>query len=78
MYLEPPRWPGDRSQKAAKGLRRDLLTAVAAVMRECAARNPRVLVGSGQGGLVAAAAAFPRVLEAGLALRYVREEEGRD
>ncbi|CAK0865466.1 unnamed protein product, partial [Prorocentrum cordatum] len=35
-----------------------------------------VVIGAGHGGLVAAAAAHPRVVEAALALRYAREAEG--
>eukprot|EP00974_Lingulodinium_polyedra_P078261 7578037-Lingulodinium_polyedra.AAC.1 len=33
-------------------------------------------MGTGHGGLVALAAAYPRVAEAALALRYAREAEG--
>ncbi|CAK0832647.1 unnamed protein product [Prorocentrum cordatum] len=75
-YIAPPRFPGDASGKARKQLRNDVLTAVAAVLRECAARWPKVVIGTGHGGLVAAAAAHPRVVEAALALRYAREAEG--
>ncbi|CAK0840013.1 unnamed protein product, partial [Prorocentrum cordatum] len=75
-YIAPPRFPGDASGKARKQLRNDGLTAVAAVLRECAARWPKVVIGTGHGGLVAAAAAHPRVVEAALALRHAREAEG--
>ena len=43
--------------KARKQLRVDVLTSVAAVLRECAAVWPRAMVGNGHGGLVAVAAA---------------------
>ena len=75
-YIAPPRFPGDVSTKARKALRNDVLTAVASVVRECVARWPKVVIGTGHGGLVAAAAAHPRLLEAALALRYAREAEG--
>ena len=76
FYVAPPRFPGDASAKARKQLRNDVLTAVASVLRECVARWPKVVIGTGHGGLVAAAAAHPRLLEAALALRYAREQEG--
>ena len=70
FYISPPRWPGDASAKAAKKLRNDVLTGVAAVLREAAHRWPRCVLGTGHGALVALAAAFPRLVEAALSLRY--------
>ena len=75
-YFAPLKWPGDVSGRAAKALRRDGLTAVAAVVRWCATRWPAVVLGVGQGGLVALLCSYPRVVEAALALRYVRPDEG--
>ena len=65
----PPRFPGGASGKARKQLRNDVLTAVAAVLRECTARWPVGVVGAGRGALVAFAASYPRLVEATLALR---------
>ena len=49
FYIAPPRWPGDASPKAAKKLRNDVLTSVAAVLHEAAHRWPRCVVGTGHG-----------------------------
>ena len=77
QYFSSPRRPGDTSPTVIRALRRDLLTSVAAVLRECRASHPSVVLGSGQGGLVALACAYPRVAEAALASRCAREDEGR-
>ena len=76
FYMSRPRWPGDMSAKAAKKLRNDVLTSVAAVLREAAHRWPRCVMGTGHGALVALSASFPRLVEAALSLRYAREADG--
>ena len=62
--------------KAVSAVRRDLMTAIVAAERELVSVSPRVVLGHGQGGLVAALVAFPRILESALAIVYAREPEG--
>ena len=52
------------------------MTAIVAVGRELVSASPRVVLVHGQGGLVAALVAFPRILESALAIVYAREPEG--
>ena len=51
------------------------MTAIVAVGRELVFASPRVVLGHGQGGIVALVA-FPRILESALAIVYAREPEG--
>ena len=76
MYVLPPKVLKDTGPKAVSAVRRDLMTSVVAVGRELVSASPRVVLGHGQGGLVAALVAFPRILESALAIVYAREPEG--
>ena len=76
FYVAPPKVLKDVGPKAVSAVRRDLMTAIVAVGRELVSASPRVVLGHGQGGLVAALVAFPRILESALAIVYAREPEG--
>ena len=76
FYISPPRAFKDVGSKAVSAARRDLMTSIVAVGRELVSTWPRVVLGHGQGGLVAVLAAFPRILESALAIVYAREPEG--
>ena len=65
-----------KSEKMLRGLRRDLLAGVAAVVRELPPRSPQIVVGIGQGGLVAALLTRPRLVELALAGRHAAPDEG--
>ena len=75
FYALPPKSLKDVSAKAVSAVRRDLMTSIVAVGRELAVSWPRVVLGHGQGGLVALFVAFPRLLECALAIVYAREPE---
>ena len=55
--------------------KKDLLTSVIKVLRNCSMHRPQLLLGDGQGGLVALAIAKPLLVEAALAARNVQREE---
>ena len=76
FYVAPPKVLKDMGPKTVGAVRRDLMTSIAAVGRELVSASPRVVLGHGQGGLVAALMAFPRILESALAIVYAREPEG--
>ena len=76
FYISPPKTLKDVGPKAVSAVRRDLMTSIVAVGRELVSASPRVVLGHGQGGFVAALAAFPRILESALAIVYAREPEG--
>eukprot|EP00435_Cladocopium_sp_Y103_P042487 s1035_g11.t1 len=58
-----------KQKLTGKKLANDLLTSVATLLREVARLNPSFVVGAGQGGIVALAAASPVVVEAVLLAR---------
>ena len=62
-------------QKRIKGLRVDILTSLATLSRLVAQFCPEIVVGSGQGGLVAMCLTKPLVLELMLQMRNVQREE---
>ena len=62
-------------QKRIKGLRVDILTSLATLSRLVAQFCPEIVVGSGQGGLVAMCLTKPLVLELMLQMRNVQWEE---
>ena len=70
FYVAPPKVLKDVGPKAVGAVRRDLMTTIVAVGRELVRTSPRVVLGHGQGGLVAALVAFPRILESALAIVY--------
>jgi len=76
LYALPPKALKDSGPRAVSAVRRDLMTSIVAVGRELVVSWPRVVLGHGQGGLVAVLAAFPRILECALAIVYAREPEG--
>ena len=55
--------------------RRDLLTGVSHALREMSSRGARVVLGCGQGGLIAALLGNPLVVEAALASKAVSAED---
>ena len=78
MYVLPPKVLKDIGAKAASAVRRDFMTSVASVARELATSWPQVVLGHGQGGLVAALVANPRIIEAALAIVYSRTRRRED
>ena len=62
-------------QKRIKGLRVDILTSLATLSRLVAQFCPEIVVGSGQGGLVAMCLTKPLVLELMLQMRNAQREE---
>ena len=74
MYFEPVP-PQAAPERKRKLLRRDLLTSIAAAARAIAKAQPEVVLGQGQGAVVSAALARPRMLEVALASKTVSPEE---
>ena len=52
--MDVPAQYSNAGAAAARRVRNDLLTSIAAVTRETTARHPEVIVGTGQRGVVAA------------------------
>ena len=61
--------------KIRKILKQELLAATTSVLREAAKLRAQLIVGDGQGAVVAAALVRPRVVEAGLCSRSVQSDE---
>ncbi len=70
---------GNQINKSPKDLalcaKRDLLTSIAQVMRMAVTHDADVIVGHGQGGLLALAMSRPELLETAMAMRNVQREE---
>ncbi|HIL57533.1 MAG TPA: hypothetical protein EYG39_06465, partial [Rhodothermales bacterium] len=64
--------------KDRKSLRRDALAAVSSVVRSIGPRGTELVVGIGQGAVVATLLARPRIVEAALAARVAQPAEGPD
>ena len=64
-------------QKKLLAIRRDFLTAIANASRKVAFWGPDVIIGEGQGGLVALGLARPLILEAALQARNVQRNEAQ-
>ena len=74
FFVMPAAWTGDAAFH--KSLKRDLLSGVAAVARELTTRSIDVLIGVGQGALVAYLFSLPRLVEFALAGRHAQPSEG--
>ena len=68
----------NKEEAAVRKLRREVLTSVAHTMRWLAPRQVTCLLGLEQGGVVAAAMAFPRLVEVALASKVVQEGEAAE
>ena len=62
--------------KVRKSIKRDLLAGVCSALRESARAGAQLIVGDGQGAIIAAALARPRIVEAALIARSTQADEG--
>ena len=75
-YIEPI-WPPD-GPKAQKSYRRDINTGMTATLRQCAILHPELIIGIGQGAIIALSMAAPRVMEQALAISFIQPEESKE